>query len=204
MRIDQDYSMYYHDTYIGVKRNNGIHPFLVEGVEFSEDALSECEEAGEDPEDFFSYVYEQPEEAENVLVFYGTCFDEQGGSYRLTTSMDDLVLENPRLGYVFHNGVWSWYTYTTNQSVKKGICPRRLNLQRNLSGELLYKLFNIEAHDCLLDPDLLLLEKTLDYKGVSIAKRVEDSLILDSRFGLMKDYIESLLPNNITLEVSCN
>lgn len=204
MRIDNDYSMYYQDTYVGLPLNSGTYPFFVEAVEFSDDALSQCEEDGVDPEEYFEYLYEEPEAAADVLVFMGYYFDGRGESHRMVVPMDELDLENPTLGYVKDGDTWKWYTYTVNQSVKKGLCPRRLNIHEPLSGTLLYKLFNIKPSGNLLDRDLLLEDSGLSYKGIRIAERDGDTLSLDNRFGIMTSYIERLLPEGVNLETSSN
>lgn len=205
MSIDRDYSMYYHDTYVGYFKDGSMLPFYVEDVHFADHVFEDSDIDQDDESEWeghTAYLYSKHEELKDALEFRGWYIKPDGTTHSVTLSMSRLTLDNPKLGYVkTPTGRWVWYTYHPNHSVKKGLCNRRLNIQRDLSREILYSLFNISPTEERISHDMILLSDGLHYKGVHVATREGDTLTLNDQLSIMEDSIKSLLPENICLQI---
>lgn len=200
MSIASDFSMYYSDTYVGYTIDGVVHPMFVEDVTYISEVYDEAESEDREVEEVVEFLYQEHDQIIDHLIFRGYYVSESGRTHSVEVPLTEILLENPKLGYVHDRGKWQWVTYSPNQSVKKGLCHRRLN-NMNISPEGLFNLFNIRSTEELLDNDLLLLEGGLHYKGVQIASREGTTLVLSKEFAIMEDYIKSLLPETLCLEI---
>lgn len=201
MCIANDFSMYYSESFVGYPVGDVVHPFYVSEVKYSQQFRDENSQTGIRFSEYANRLYTDHERVASALDFVGRIDDQDGGSTRAKISMEDLILDNPELGYIKVGGVWNWVSYTPNKSAKKGLVTRRL-CAPPLGRDGVYSLFNIKPSGDLLHRDILLRNgKRLEYKGFVLGVAKYGVIQIDRRFELLYDKISALLPKGLRIQV---
>lgn len=198
MCIASDFAMYYSDSYVGIQEGDVIVPFLVANVDYQSWMYDRQQETGERMSTMTNRLYEAHEEIVSSLRFSGYKLDPDGRRINATVDMADLILENPRLGYIKVNGNWKWITYAPQQSAKKGLSNRRLSYH-GLERMHIYELFNIKPDGERLNNDLVLTSRGLGYKGVIIGSYDGNTVTVSSEFSHLQKLLGETLPEGTAL-----
>lgn len=178
MSLAYDFSMYYRNTFVGYKGEDGrVYPMAVQEVSGNSDG------------------YDQ--ETMDNLVFHGIVLnDDRDVRVDVRLGSGDLVLELPELGYIYQEGRPRWLTYTPVQQASKGLSSRRVVGARitNSIARAIYK----ALHD---QPDHLARQfcfhnGTVLYKGVCIGTcESESDVVIKSNRQYLIPYLNKVFPN---------
>ena len=200
MCIASDFTMYYSDSFVGVQFVNEVRPFKVFSVDYSDEVLDEAEDEGFDSSISTEYLYSEHHLLEKSLVFVGNLLNSEGEYTLKKIPMHMLMLENPQLGYIYDDVLeeWDWFTYSPNQSVKKGFTARRVQ-GREIDNVDIYKLFNIKVDEHRLDFDTVNTGSRILYKGIEVADVVDSVIELRPEFKCLKRHLSTLINDGLCL-----
>ena len=121
MSLAQDFSMYFSDTYVGIRTGNTITPFYVRDVRFNKQVKSGTEND-------LSLMG-------NLLFVGSRVIKNKDGTYTYSDNnesinISDLTLEVPLLGYYKVDGISqpTWIYHLPQRSTKKGFTYRKTNI----------------------------------------------------------------------------
>lgn len=187
--LASDYRLYYRNCMVGAKVGGEIKPFMVSEVGYNHHAydptVAYAESQGMDIEDVEeesmipeSFVYAP--QAYEAMTFIGTLYDFAGNRISSETfNFNDLVLDNPDLGYLKIGDDFHYVEYRPIRAAKKGVTGERLSCQSLYLGGSIHQIMaaalNPVKPECVKLGGALLLRAEVEYKGRKIGAYDEAS-----------------------------